>query len=100
MTFYSNVEFFLLVCSIQNYILYGMNSHHFSLRCFSIQPLAVGNNLVYGSLKLNKNFVQAVDYEKYDTIFLSIMVKDLNQQINDGFATGKSSKLLMQKRQI
>uniref|UniRef100_A0A1B0ACX3 Cadherin domain-containing protein n=1 Tax=Glossina pallidipes TaxID=7398 RepID=A0A1B0ACX3_GLOPL len=55
--------------------------------CFSIQPLAVGNNLVYGSLRLNKNFVQAVDYEKYDTIFLSIMVKDLNQQINDGFAT-------------
>ncbi|KAL9913563.1 cadherin-AgCad1-like [Glossina fuscipes fuscipes] len=55
--------------------------------CFSIQPVAVGNNLVYGNLKLNKNFIQAVDYEKYDTIFLSIMVKDLNQQINDGSAT-------------
>uniref|UniRef100_A0A1A9WDV3 Cadherin domain-containing protein n=1 Tax=Glossina brevipalpis TaxID=37001 RepID=A0A1A9WDV3_9MUSC len=54
--------------------------------CFSIQPSFVSNNMVYGNLRLNKNFVQLIDYERYDTIFLTITVKDVNQQINDGSA--------------
>lgn len=56
--------------------------------CFIIEGKIVSNNLVYGHLKINKEFKFQVDYEKYDTIFLTIRVRDLNQEINEDSTTG------------
>ncbi|KAM7362387.1 cadherin-AgCad1-like [Cochliomyia hominivorax] len=57
------------------------------LNCFIIARESVNNNLVYGQLRINKDFRSQVDYEKYDTIFLTIRVQDLNQEINENFST-------------
>lgn len=58
-------------------------------KCFIIEKEIVNNNLVYGQLKINKEFKSQVDYEKYDTIFLTIRVRDLNQELNEDSSTGK-----------
>ena len=57
--------------------------------CFQIERQVIHTNLVYGYLKINEQFQSQVDYEKYDTVFLTIKVKDLNQEINEDSATGK-----------
>ena len=57
--------------------------------CFQIERQVIHTNLVYGYLKINEQFQSHVDYEKYDTVFLTIKVKDLNQEINEDSATGK-----------
>ncbi|XP_065371260.1 cadherin-23-like [Calliphora vicina] len=55
--------------------------------CFIIEREYVNNNLVYGQLKINDEFMTEVDYEKYDTIFLTIKVRDLNQELNEDSST-------------
>ncbi|XP_037819620.1 cadherin-23-like [Lucilia sericata] len=55
--------------------------------CFIIERELLTNNLVYGQLKINNEFKFPVDYEKYDTIFLTIKVRDLNQELNEDSST-------------
>lgn len=56
--------------------------------CFKIANRMFNNNLVYGQLKINEAFQSLLDYEKYDTIFLAIKVRDFNQEIKEDSATG------------
>lgn len=58
------------------------------MECFVIQTVKTTRNVVYAHLKINENFQDQVDYEKYDTIFLTVKVTDEYQEINDDSSTG------------
>ncbi|XP_061386106.1 cadherin-23-like [Musca vetustissima] len=57
------------------------------LECFIIEAVKETRNLVYGHLKINPDFTHEIDYEKYDTIFLTIRVCDINQEIGENSTT-------------
>ena len=51
-------------------------------RCFIIEAVEESRNKVFGVLKANPAFKYNIDYEKYEIIYLSIIVTDLNQEVN------------------
>uniref|UniRef100_A0A1I8P4M8 Cadherin domain-containing protein n=1 Tax=Stomoxys calcitrans TaxID=35570 RepID=A0A1I8P4M8_STOCA len=53
------------------------------MKCFVLQTESVTNNLAFGHLKINERFRHKVDYEQYDTIFLTVRVRDVNQEIGE-----------------
>lgn len=64
-------------------------------QCFIIEGVEEIPNFVYGHLKINPEFPQEVDYEKYDTIFLTIRVRDMHQEFGEDSSTGENSDLLL-----
>ncbi|XP_037943087.1 protocadherin Fat 3-like [Teleopsis dalmanni] len=53
------------------------------INCLLIESEAESKNVLNGLLRVNPAFEAQVDYEKYDTIFLTIQARDLNQEINE-----------------
>ena len=56
-------------------------------RCFIIEQVEESRNKVFGILKANPAFKYNIDYEKYEIIYLSIIVTDLNQEVKLDSAT-------------
>jgi len=50
--------------------------------CFVIEANPVTRNTVFGVLSVNTAFEYNIDYEKYETIYLTVVVEDLNQVVN------------------
>lgn len=51
------------------------------LSCFVIEELEESNNKVFGILKANTEFEYNIDYEKFEIVYLSITVEDIDQEI-------------------
>ena len=46
-----------------------------------IEALEETNNKVFGVLSVNTSFEYNIDYEKFETIYLTIIVEDIDQTI-------------------
>ncbi len=56
-------------------------------RCFIIEKIEENRNKIYGQLKVNSSFKYNIDYEKYEIIYLNLIVIDLNQEVNSNQST-------------
>lgn len=58
--------------------------------CFIITKIpGASNNQVFAALSVNPEFTSDIDYEKFETLYLTIIVEDLNQAIGEGKDTGR-----------
>lgn len=49
--------------------------------CFIIEEFEETNNKVFGILSVNTSFQYNIDYEKFEVVYLSIIVEDVDQEI-------------------
>lgn len=59
-------------------------------RCFIITKIpGESNNQVFAALSVNPDFAYDIDYEKYELLYLTIIVEDLNQVVGEPKDTGR-----------